>query len=1024
MLRQIDLRPAANQKWVVANVCLMALAVAPLGGAAHAAKDSPTAFECRFTNAPITIDGAADEPAWKNAQTIDNFTLPWLQVKARPAKTATRAKLLWDREHLYFFAEMDDSDLYADVKEHDGQTWDNDVFELFFKPAADKPGYYEFQVSAAGTVMDMFLPRRAAGGYKRFIGDGEFHLETKVKLRGTLNKWSDTDQGWHVEGRIPWRDFVRTGGRPAVGETWTFALCRYDYSVDFEGPELSTCAPLKTLNHPNFHYFEDYAKLKFVGPDQLGQNEVLRGLRENFRKVPSRVAGSPEPPPPYTVERILPNLKLNFPITAVTEPGTRRIWFYDQPWPYGPTRLCRTADDPATGEIEELWKIPEGGIGYNILFHPKFAENGYVYLGWNGKIDGENRSIITRYAVERKAPFKFDAASAVNIIEWASNGHNGVAIAFGLDGMFYVTSGDGTSDSDTNVAGQRLDLLLSKVLRIDVDHPEEGKTYSVPKDNPFVGQENVRPETWAYGFRNPWRMTVDARTGDLWVGNNGQDLWEQIYLVERGANYGWSVYEGSHPFYLERKLGPTPVSAPTFEHHHSEARSLTGGVVYYGKKLPELRGAYLYADHSTGKIWAGKVEQGKVAWHKELADTTLNIPAIEVDADGELIVVDHRGQGEGGFYTLVPNRAAVEAEAAFPRTLSESGLFASVKEHRMHPGAMAYDVNSPLWSDGAHKARFLVLPPKGNIDLKPTRGWGFPDGTVAVKSFAYDVADGERLTRKWIETRFLTRQAGEWVGYSYKWNDDGTDATLVANEGADDIFRVRAADGTVREQPWRFPSRTECMVCHSRAANFVLGLSTLQFNRLHDYGGASLNQLELLEELGVLEINWQSQQHEALKAELRKRLKADDKVNAAFGDIVATRGQRAAPLSTLLFRPPSEMEKLVDPYDAQQPLAARAKSYLHANCAQCHVEAGGGNAQMELEFTTALDKMRVVDVPPVHHKFNLPDARLIAPGEPQRSVLLYRMSHRGEGKMPQLATSVVDTQAVELLRQWILELKQ
>src|SRR5262249_22920486 len=187
-----------------------------------------------------------------------------------------------------------------------------------------------------------------------------------------------------------------------------------------------------------------------------------------------------------------------------------------------------------------------------------------------------------------------DPKSALTIIEWDSNGHNGGDLAFGLDGMLYVSSGDGTSDSDTNLTGQDLTKLLAKVLRIDVDHPAPGQAYAVPPDNPFVKTPGARPETWAMGFRNPWRLTIDKKTGDLWVGNNGQDLWEQAYLVERGANYGWSVMEGSHPFYLNRKAGPTPFARPIVEHPHSEMRSLTGGIVYYGSKLPQLRGAHMY----------------------------------------------------------------------------------------------------------------------------------------------------------------------------------------------------------------------------------------------------------------------------------------------------------------------------------------------------------------------------------------------------------------------------------------------
>ena len=132
----------------------------------------------------------------------------------------------------------------------------DDVFELFFKPAEDKPGYYEFQVNAAGTMLDMFLPQRGNGGYERYRSDDEFHMEAKVALQGTLNRRQDRDRDWVVEGRIPWRDFLRTGGRPEANERWKFALCRYDYRIDSPQPELSTSAP---LTRPSFHRYEDYA---------------------------------------------------------------------------------------------------------------------------------------------------------------------------------------------------------------------------------------------------------------------------------------------------------------------------------------------------------------------------------------------------------------------------------------------------------------------------------------------------------------------------------------------------------------------------------------------------------------------------------------------------------------------------------------------------------------------------------------------------------------------------------------------
>jgi hypothetical protein len=218
------------------------------------------AAECRWASGPIKLDGVLDEPAWKQAPVLSAFSVYWLGRKAR---TATKARLLWDQDNLYFAAEMEDADLYADVKEYNGITWENDVFELFFKPSPKKLGYYEFQVNALNTHLELFLASRGAGGYRRFAPRPPLGMKSAVKLQGTLNNWHDQDKGWTVEGRIPWSAFGDTGGRPRPGSRWRFALCRYDYSVDFDRPELSSTAPL-TL--PDFHRYEDYGVLTFVGP--------------------------------------------------------------------------------------------------------------------------------------------------------------------------------------------------------------------------------------------------------------------------------------------------------------------------------------------------------------------------------------------------------------------------------------------------------------------------------------------------------------------------------------------------------------------------------------------------------------------------------------------------------------------------------------------------------------------------------------------------------------------------------------
>lgn len=216
--------------------------------------------ECRWRTGPVELDGVPDEKAWQAAPVIEDFAVYWLK---RKAKTATRARLLWDRQNLYFAGEMADSDLYADVKKHNGETWTNDVFELFFKPAEDKLAYYEFQVNALNTRLQLFLPSRGSGGYQRFAPLTPVGFTSAVKLAGTLNRWEDADKGWSVEGAIPWEVFRPTGGRPEPGAKWRFALCRYDYSVAFDQPELSSTAP---LTQRDFHRYEDYGELTFVGP--------------------------------------------------------------------------------------------------------------------------------------------------------------------------------------------------------------------------------------------------------------------------------------------------------------------------------------------------------------------------------------------------------------------------------------------------------------------------------------------------------------------------------------------------------------------------------------------------------------------------------------------------------------------------------------------------------------------------------------------------------------------------------------
>ena len=384
------------------------------------------------------------------------------------------------------------------------------------------------------------------------------------------------------------------------------------------------------------------------------------GIDKRVPLTTSTVVGFPDPPPPYRVVRSYPDLKPDYPIMVRVVPGSTEALVITQPHAYGPTTLSRLTLVAGAKELTKLFATPDGGTAYDIAFHPHFADNGFVYIGWNGAPKGQKkRSIITRYTMTTKPPYAIDTAQREGDHRAGNRtATTAAAVCFGKDGMLYVTS-------------RRRHLRLRHQPHRPAHRPacsprccastsitpRKTGPYSVPKDNPFVGDRRFAPETWAYGLRNPWRISYDADDRSLWVGQNGQDLWEQAYLVEKGANYGWSVMEGSHPFYPNRKAGPTPFVKPTAEHHHSEARSLTGGVVYHGTKFPDLQGAYIYGDYSTGRIWAMKHDGKAPVWHKEIAATTLKITGFAFDSEGELLICHHGPTGDGGFYTLEPNRA-------------------------------------------------------------------------------------------------------------------------------------------------------------------------------------------------------------------------------------------------------------------------------------------------------------------------------------------------------------------------------
>jgi glucose/arabinose dehydrogenase len=274
-----------------------------------------------------------------------------------------------------------------------------------------------------------------------------------------------------------------------------------------------------------------------------------------------------------------------------------------------------------------------------LAFHPQYAQNGTFFVYY---IDLSGDSVVARFLVSKDDPNRADPISEADLlhINQPDANHNGGGMAFGPDGSLYIGSGDGGSEGDPDRTGQNLQTLLGKLLRINVD---TSGTYTIPPDNPFIGGGG-QPAIWAYGLRNPWRFSFDRLTGNLYIGDVGQDAWEEVDFVPAGMpggmNFGWSYYEGLHSYQDQ------PTSGATFtwsvaEYPHSDGCSVTGGYVYRGRSQPELQGVYFYGDYCSGNIW-GLIQTGQDKWQSEiLFSTGAKITTFGVDEAGELYISDY-----------------------------------------------------------------------------------------------------------------------------------------------------------------------------------------------------------------------------------------------------------------------------------------------------------------------------------------------------------------------------------------------
>ncbi|WP_155317902.1 PQQ-dependent sugar dehydrogenase [Desulfosarcina alkanivorans] len=701
-------------------------------------------------------------------------------------------------------------------------------------------------------------------------------------------------------------------------------------------------------------------------------------------ELPSELPGTMQ------TRRVFPGLSFSNPVLIVDVPdASNRLCVVRK---NGLIRIFPKTVNPASEDVSSFLNISDqvldageqGLLG--LAFDPDYASSGefYVYYSWNGTDPGTSR--ISRFTNDNPADNTVDPSSQEIVLEVSQpyTNHNGGMIAFGPDEMLYVGLGDGGSGGDPLNSGQDTTTLLGSILRIDVrsDETDPGLNYRIPTDNPFYSGgpdgPSTRKEIYAYGLRNPWRFSFDSLNGYLLAGDVGQAAREEIDSITPGGNFGWRIMEGSG-CYDPPTCDPAGLVLPLADYGRSEGSSVTGGYVYYGSEVSALYGQYVYGDFASGKIWSlgytGATVHGP---HVLVSNSGLNISGFGQDASGEVYVLDYHG---GGVYVLDQSSGG----GGFPSRLSDipALLAAGRGVDQTHLGIIPYKPSAALWSDGALKERFMALPELEPAGYQNRGGWDFPENSILIKNFVIPLDERDPAgSAKRAETRLLYRKNGLWHGFSYEWDDSGSDARLLLT-GKTKTFNITDKNGLPVILSYLYPSRSQCIQCHTRVANGVLGLTTAQLNVDYLYPASQVtdNQLRTLDHIGLF----------------TPSLPAD----------------------------PDLLPRMPDPADTSASLQRRARAYLASNCSMCHQPGGPAPTHIDLRWEVVNSRMNAVDVPPGNGDFNLDGALIISTGRVDDSVLLLRMTLRdGLFQMPPLATSRVDQDAIALLRQWIAQIKR
>lgn len=687
-----------------------------------------------------------------------------------------------------------------------------------------------------------------------------------------------------------------------------------------------------------------------------------------------------------------PGIEFTQPVVITSPPGyTNSLFVVERGGMiYALTNLTAPNKTPfldLTASTITLGGLEPGLLG--MAFHPRFASNGYFFIyrsvvsaGGGAAAGYYNR--LSRFRVQPGAPWQASRDTEEIVLQQRDNAfhiHNAGDIHFGPDGYLYLALGEGAPPpEDFRLTRQPIDKnFFGVILRIDVDkrpgnivpnpHPGISDLYRVPRDNPFVQTTNyhgialepgrVRTEIFALGLRNPWRFTFDPESGEIICGDVGERSYEEVNVIRYGRNYGWPYLEGVEP---TPHFGARPPGfsnePPLWSYYHDSTpfsgQAVIGGRVYQGNSLPEMRRAYVFGDNVRGHIWGLFREDvhgtNEVRW----LTGEPGISTFGLDPrDKELLVASLI---TGRIRKLVYRDPGA---SKFPQRLSETGLFSELANLTPTAGVVPYAVNVPFWSDHAEKRRWYVLPERAFFGFNGSNHWTLPSGTMWVKHFDLPLAHGAPNSLRKLSTRLLVKTDASVYGVTYRWNPAGTDATLVDSAGADGSFVITNETGLVRTQSWRFPSRLECKLCHNPLAGGTLAFSTAQLNCPEPATG--VNQLE--------------------QFALRGRLYGMEK-------------------------PAAELPSLAPRKNPRFSTEYHVRSYLAANCAQCHFPENPIIARWDARFETPMEEKGLLNL----H---------VIPNLPESSMLFTRVAIPDFLHMPPISTRELDQDSIELLRRWI-----